>query len=146
MFCKKLLLFSLIGLSSLYLCSSVLLALSKPRASASAQPTPKKITVDDNYVYIDGERFFVKGLGYSPIYPGEHHSRLRMKANVAEDLKHIRDLGANTIVLYRREAERVYREARKQGLMILQGIWMEQAPDDFHDERFKKKVKRKELF
>ena len=110
--------------------------------SAAARSSLKKITVDDNYIYVNGEQFFVKGICYSPLYPGEHHGRKRTKANVAEDLKNIKELGANTIVLYRREEEKVYREARKQGLMILQGIWMEQDPRDFHDDWFKRSVKR----
>jgi len=114
-------------------------------AGAVNSPTPatlKEIKVSETQFVVDGNPFFVKGISYSPFYPGESNRDEIKKANVAEDMKKMRELAVNTVLIYWLRSERIYKEARASGIMILQGIWIEQNPPDFQDSHFKEGVRR----
>ncbi|MCK9555365.1 hypothetical protein M0R36_06085 [bacterium] len=100
-------------------------------------------TKDSNFIYVDGEKTIIKGITYSPFYPGETHSDVPKKADIGKDMKLIKELGANTILLYWLRDERIYKEAKKQGLYIIQGVTVENNPRDFQDENFKKQIKKR---
>lgn len=115
-----------------------------PREStnASGRAVLKDIKVDETGFVVDGKPFFVRGISYSPFYPGESNRDASRKAPIADDLKRIRGIDANTLLIYWLRSEEIYRQARENGLMILQGIWIDQNPPDFQDPHFKDGVRR----
>jgi hypothetical protein len=124
-------------------------AAALPQASAASPSEPqavparrRKIELNKNMFVVDGEPFLVKGMAYSPFYPGESNRDKIVKADVASDMRKMRELGINTLLIYWTRSERIYKEARRNELMILHGIWIEQEPSDFHEPRFKEGVKR----
>ncbi len=107
-----------------------------------ASPPRRSIAVNETGFVVDGEPFLIKGMAYSPFYPGESNRDKISKADVADDMRRMRELGINTLLVYWTRDARIYREARRNGLMILHGIWIDQEPSDFHEPRFKEGVKR----
>ncbi|MBN1270511.1 MAG: hypothetical protein JXB04_13055 [Kiritimatiellae bacterium] len=119
------------------------LVLAGTLAPAVAAPSVRRaISVNGTTFLVDGQPFLIKGMAYSPFYPGESNRDKIMKADVAKDMRQMRDIGINTLLVYWTRSERIYKEARRNGMMILHGIWIDQEPEDFHDERFKEGVRR----
>ena len=111
-----------------------------------ALPALPKVEIEGDFFTLDGQPFLIKGVSYSPVYPGEdNRSRIR-GADVQRDFDQMQSIGINTIVIYRPLDEEVYREAHKRGLRILQGIWTNREPNDFQRKSFKESVKRKIIF
>jgi len=102
----------------------------------------KEIKVNETTFTVDGQPFFVRGISYSPFYPGESNRDLSKKANIADDVKKMREIGANTLLIYWLRSEEIYKQARENNLMILQGIWIDQNPADFQDPHFKDGIRR----
>lgn len=100
-------------------------------------------TADGDFIYVNGKKTLIKGVAYSPFYPGESHADPPRKADIAKDMERIKALGANTIMLYWLRDETIYREAKRTGLYIIQGIPVDNNPEDFQAEGFKKSLKRR---
>lgn len=73
-------------------------------SEAAAAPAPQgRVTLDDGSFHVEGERFLVKGVSYSPWTPGTGPGKNHPwppAARIEEDLGLIRDLGANTILVH----------------------------------------------
>lgn len=103
-----------------------------------------RFAIDGDTFLRDGKPFQVRGACYSPVYPGESNRSKPRAANIASDFAKMREIGINTINLYRTlDAQKIYPEAAKQDLAILQGIWIDQEVDNLQESRFKKAVKRR---
>ncbi|MBI4341247.1 MAG: hypothetical protein HY598_03075 [Candidatus Omnitrophica bacterium] len=102
--------------------------------AAQAQPPPvepsRRIAVRGEWVYVDGEAFLVKGVGYSPYRPGQapwtHQPEL---AVMERDFQRIAAAGFNTIRTWAPLSGAALALARRHGLMVLQGLWVERRSD-----------------
>lgn len=94
-------------------------------ASASGKG---RVEIKGDWIYVDGEKFFVKGVAYSPYRP-RRDPRYDTPAPLAileRDMKFIREAGFNTLRTYDALSERELILAEKYGLMIIQGLCVPQ--------------------
>jgi len=96
-------------------------------AAGSAQ----EMRVQDGWYMLDGERFFVKGIGYEThTRPGQVPWVYQFDADqIRNDLSRIRDAGFNTIRTWGALHEEELRLVEESGLKILFGIWIDPAGD-----------------
>jgi hypothetical protein len=76
-------------------------------------------------ILMNGEPFFLKGLDYSPFIAGDAPWSCMRVADPFDDLREIRELGANSIRTYQTLPKAVYDAARENGLFIVQGIHLQ---------------------
>ncbi|MBI4355408.1 MAG: hypothetical protein HY597_03010, partial [Candidatus Omnitrophica bacterium] len=115
------------------LLSGLLIAVSLlwPSAVAAdeAPPAPR-VEIRDGWFYVDGERFLIKGVGYSPWRPGTLPWRQRVGSGLmARDFERIRDAGFNTLRTWSPLTPDELALADRYGLMVIQGIWIDQYRD-----------------
>ena len=89
-----------------------------------------RVQVRGEWLYVDGEPFLIKGIGYSPYRPGQVPWRDRLDPAVVEqDFQRITAAGFNTIRTWSPLPPEILELANQHGLMVLQGIWVEQHGD-----------------
>ena len=67
-------------------------------ATTKGTATPRRVEIRDGWFYVDGERFLIKGVGYSPARPGKLPWQERAPlALVDQDFAQIHEAGFNTI-------------------------------------------------
>jgi hypothetical protein len=95
------------------------------------------IQIIDGWYYIDGEKFFVKGIGYEThTRPGQVPWVYSFDADlIAFDLNRIKNAGFNTIRTWGALREEELQVVEQSGLKILFGIWID-PHGDFSDESF----------
>lgn len=91
-------------------------------------PRNEKVEEKDDWIYVEGEKFFVKGIGYSPYRPGrdpryDAPAPLKILEN---DMKLIREAGFNTLRTWDALSERELIIAEKYGFMVIQGLLVPQ--------------------
>jgi hypothetical protein len=85
----------------------------------------KRSSVKGDWLYVDGEKFFVKGIGYSPAYPGVlPWKRTFDEASMRRDFAFIKAAGFNTIRTWNPLSPQEIDIAREYGLFVMQGIWV----------------------
>lgn len=105
------------------LCGTLLVA-----EAVAAKAT--RVQIRGEWLYVDGEPFLVKGIGYSPYRPGQVPWRDRVDLGVMErDFRSIVEAGFNTLRTWSPLPPEVLDLADRHGLMVLQGIWVEQNAD-----------------
>ena len=88
---------------------------------------PPRVQVHGDWLYVDGEPFLVKGVGYSPYRPGQVPWDTRLDpALVEQDFQRIAAAGFNTIRTWSPLSPELVALAERHGLFVLQGIWVEQ--------------------
>ncbi|MDD5067939.1 MAG: hypothetical protein PHF84_12915, partial [bacterium] len=125
-------------------CSSIVFLLVWTCVLYSAETPMRKtfshgLSVDKDHIYLNNSRFLVKGISYSPYYPGERNHDNMKKADFRKDLTGIAQAHANTIILYWIRPEKVYLSCRELNLKIIQGITLDET-EDFQNPRFKKRI------
>jgi len=86
---------------------------------------PNEITIKDDWVYVNGERFFIKGIGYSPAYPGElPWKRGFNEKRMRRDFELIKKAGFNALRTWIPLKPEEIDLAREYGFFILQGVWV----------------------
>ncbi len=111
------------------------------KQSTQNLPATTKVEVKDGWYYVNGEKFFIKAIGYEiGARPGQDpykqtiHDLERMKA----DLKLLKDAGFNTIRTWSQLSEEQLKLVQESGLKIIFGIWVK--PDDnYGDAEFMKR-------
>jgi hypothetical protein len=98
---------------------------------AVAAGLAQEMRVQDGWFTIDGERFFVKGIGYEThTRPGQTPWTYTFDADlIRNDLSRIRDAGFNTLRTWGALQEEELRLVEESGLKILFGIWIDPAGD-----------------
>lgn len=83
--------------------------------------------IRDGHFYIDGQRFFVKGIGYEThTRPGQVPWVYRFdRALIELDLQRIKTAGFNTIRTWGALSEEELKLVQQSGLKILFGIWLD---------------------
>ena len=97
----------------------------------------QNVQIIDGWYYIDGEKFFVKGIGYEThTRPGQVPWEYSFDADlIAFDLNRIKNAGFNTIRTWSALREEELQVVEESGLKILFGIWID-PHGDFSDEIF----------
>jgi exo-beta-1,3-glucanase (GH17 family) len=97
-----------------------------------------RFEVRGGWIYRDGEKFLVKGVGWDPTRPGElPWTRRRAPELIEEDFARIRAARFNTIRSWEVLSAVELAAAERQGLAVLQGIWVK--PDGpFADPAFRR--------
>ena len=103
-------------------------------AMASGEGVPRQkngVEIKDGWIYVQGERFFVKGVGYGGWRPGQSPERLDQVdlALADHDFRMIREAGFNTIRTAGGLTPELIALARKHGLMVMHGIWFDKNID-----------------
>ncbi|MEK7313215.1 MAG: hypothetical protein AAB065_01965 [Deltaproteobacteria bacterium] len=96
------------------------------------------ITIRGEWFYLDGERFVINAIGYAGWRPGQWPGADAIHLDfVAADFQRIKEAGFNTIRTWEALNPRELELARKFGLKVIQGIWLDPS-HDFSDEQFKR--------
>jgi beta-glucuronidase len=86
--------------------------------------------VRGEWLYVDGEPFLVKGIGYSPYRPGQVPGSDRVDLAVMErDFQRIAAAGFNTLRTWSPLPPEALALAERYGLMVLQGLQVEPNSD-----------------
>ncbi len=102
------------------------LALSTIRPSHSAAEGSPRVTIRGDRILVDGEPFLAQGIHYSPWLPGTGPMKqYHWPADdlVTRDLRMIRDLGANTIIVHDAPAS-ILPQARRFQLMVIYAYYI----------------------
>lgn len=83
-----------------------------------------RVKIRGNWIYVDGEKYFVKGVVYSPYRAGldPRYDYPAVLELLESDIKRIKDAGFNTIRSIDALSEHELIVAEKYGLMVIQGI------------------------
>ncbi len=93
---------------------------------ASSAAEAARVEARGDWLYVDGEPFLVKGIGYSPYRPGTSPWVGQVSLDtMAQDFEQIRQAGFNTIRTWTPLSAEQLALARQHGLMVLQGIWVD---------------------
>lgn len=101
------------------------------RGAAASGENAKRPRVDlvGNSIYIDGKKFFIKGVGYSPFRPDKWPGS-EVPLDIAEqDFKRIRDAGFNTLRVWSIMPEAQLELAEKYGLKVIQAVALKSSAD-----------------
>ena len=95
------------------------------------------VQIIDGWYYIDGEKFFVKGIGYEThTKPGQVPWVYSFNPDLIEfDLNRIKNAGYNTVRTWSALREEELQLVEASGLKILFGIWID-PHGDFSDQGF----------
>lgn len=94
------------------------------------EPKAPVIEIKGGWIYVDGERFFVKGMGYSGWRPHQLPWQERPDPILVDnDLRLISEAGFNTIRTWSALNAQELALARKHGLLVLQGIFVDPTRD-----------------
>jgi exo-beta-1,3-glucanase (GH17 family) len=109
---------------------AIFVLLSVSLAAAGTPFTEKKATkveIKDGWYYINGERFFIKAIGYEiGARPGQdpYKETIRDLGRMRADLKILKDGGFNTIRTWSQLSEEQLQLVQESGLKIIFGIWL----------------------
>lgn len=105
---------------------------ASPEAGSRSSPSSRlpRVEIRGEWILVDGEPFLVKGVGYSPFRPGQRPGKDTVSLEVmASDFQRIREGGFNTIRTWAPLSTAQLALAHEHGLMVLQGIWIDQRAD-----------------
>ena len=85
-----------------------------------------KIEAKGDWIYVDGVKFLIKGIGYSP-FRMQFGYEYVPDSLIEQDFKRIKEAGFNTIRTWGIVPERVLKLAKENGLMVILGVWIESA-------------------
>lgn len=94
----------------------------------SSSPKPESfgsnVKVDKDWLIVNGEKFFIKGIGYSPFRPycDPRYDNPASLNVLEEDMRLIKDAGFNTLRTWDAMDERQLIMAEKYELMVMQGL------------------------
>lgn len=110
--------------------------------SSFAKKAPK-IKIKGDWFYINGERFLVKGVGYSNYRPKEQPNTKKIDLDqVRYEFKIIREAGFNTIRTWTPLSLEELKLAHEAGLFVIQGMWIEYRENYADPARVKEIVDR----
>ena len=86
-----------------------------------------EVGIRGDWLYIDGEKYLVRGIGYSPFRKARDYESISNEL-VREDFRRIVAAGFNTILTWDVIPDRVIELAESYGLNIIMGIWIGPRP------------------
>ncbi len=95
------------------------------------------VKVNKDWYYVNGERFLIKGIGYSNCKPHEQPNTKQIDLEQEKrELKIIREAGFNTIRTWKPMTIEELELARELGLYVIQGMWIEYGENYADPEKF----------
>lgn len=92
----------------------------------ASSDSSSKVTVSEGKIFVDGKPFFVKGMCYSPSYPGQGGGALVFKflpEKIREkDFQMMKEAGVNTLRIYEPMFDEFYETAGKYGFRIIEPV------------------------
>jgi len=109
------------------------------RGSGKINNNSYKIEIKNGWFYVNGERFFVKGVNYCGWRPGRSpHDLDNVDLKLAEnDFRLIKEAGFNTIRTAGGLNPELMELAKKYGLMVMYGIWFDRDINYSDPEKIK---------
>ncbi|MEN3942339.1 glycosyltransferase [Prosthecobacter sp. SYSU 5D2] len=108
-----------------------------------ANPSFPRLMTGGKWLRAGEEKWLMRGVTYGPFKPNARGEPYPEDARLEEDLRHIRELGFNTVRLYELPAAAVLHAATKLGLRLLVGIPWTDHVDFMRDSRLKKEILEK---
>src|SRR4030067_1538866 len=104
---------------------------------SSSLSIPQNLEIIDGWYYINGEKFFVKGIGYEThTRPGQVPWVYSINPDLIQfDLNRIKSAGFNTIRTWGALTEEELQIVEQSGLKIIFGIWID-PQGNFSDTNF----------
>jgi hypothetical protein len=103
----------------------------------SAERTSSSPQVKKDWIVVDGERFFVKGIGYSNCRPHEAPNQKQVDLDQCrKEFKLIREAGFNTLRTWKPLSLEELRIAHEFGFQVIQGTWIEYRENYTDPDRF----------
>ncbi len=98
---------------------------------------PQNVRTDEGWFYVDGKKFFVKGIGYETnARPGHLPWVYSFDPDIiAFDMERIKEAGFNTIRTWAALSEEELQLIDNTGIKVLMGIWIDPA-GNFQDPAF----------
>jgi len=90
---------------------------------------PPEITFKDGFFHINGEKYFIKGIGYSPYRPGQTPGNSVSLELVEEDFRRIKEAGFNTVRMWDMLSDGQLELAAKYGLNVIQATYLQPNVD-----------------
>jgi GT2 family glycosyltransferase/exo-beta-1,3-glucanase (GH17 family) len=110
-----------------------------PEPAPASLPFPRLMT-GGKWLRADGEKWLMRGVSYGPFKPNSRGEPYPEDARLEADLRHIRELGFNTVRLYELPTAAVLQAAAKLGLRLLVGIPWTDHVDFLRDRRLKREI------
>ena len=99
-------------------------AVRSPRVSLVTELAP--VVTKGKFFFVDGEKFFLKGVTYGPFAPASHGAPFPERSLIERDLTLMRELGANTFRTFTVPPRWLLDLAGEHGLRVIAGIpWAE---------------------
>src|SRR6184192_923313 len=113
-----------------------------PGSPAPAHPQFRRPRVEGKFLYLDAEKFFVRGVTYGSFPPNSRGYEFPEPPEVAKDFALMRQAGINTILTYTVPPISLLDQAQEHGIRAIVTVpWMEYVC--FLDEPgFRSKVRR----
>ena len=106
-----------------------------------AIPAHSKVEIKEDWLYVDGVKFLIRGVGYSPFRTVLDYEEVP-NSLMEEDFRRIKEAGFNTIMTWDVIPKRVLELANSYGLKVIMGIWLLPSADcnsqDFLDSSMQK--------
>jgi exo-beta-1,3-glucanase (GH17 family) len=99
----------------------------QPPTEKTQTTTATKVEVKDGWYYLNGERFFIKAIGYEiGARPGQnpYKDTISDLGRVRFDMNVIKDAGFNTIRTWSQMSEEQLKVVQESGMKIIFGIWI----------------------
>lgn len=94
--------------------------------AVSAPSTMSRVRAAGKFLYVDKEKFYVKGVTYGPFRPDENGSEYHTPEQVAEDFAAMTAAGINTLRTYTVPPRWLLDAAEQHGLRVMVGLPWEQ--------------------
>jgi len=95
------------------------------QAAEESIESPPSVEIRGNWFYVDGEKFLIKGIGYSPWRPHELPWKDPIpQKRMRHDFERIRAAGFNTLRTWTPLSPEALQLARQYSLMVIQGIYL----------------------
>ena len=88
-----------------------------------------RIEITGDSIYLDGKKFFIKGIGYSPYRPEQRPGSPISLETVEADFKRIKEAGFNTLRVWDIMPEKQLELAEKYGLKVIQAAFLQPDAD-----------------
>ncbi|MCK4797377.1 MAG: hypothetical protein KAT05_08345 [Spirochaetes bacterium] len=96
----------------------------------------KTIKVKDGWIYVNDEKFFVRGIGYSPCRPMTNPGEPVDIRLIEKDFQLIKEAGFNTLRTWGPMGKEWLDLAQKYDLKVIQGIWIDPNRDEYSDKAY----------
>jgi len=108
----------------------LLIVILRENFAFARQTFSNKIEIKDDWLYLNGEKFFINAVGYAGWRPSQWPGTDKVGLKLVDfDFKRIKDAGFNTIRSWAALSPEELSLAKKYDLYVIQGIWIDPTHD-----------------